>query len=65
MKEKLKKMHAQRKIWKPHGRISLCWGFYCVNDNAKVGLINTQIMHCIFCYQNPIIGINPRTQAKK
>jgi len=24
MKENLKKLHAQRKIWKPHGRTSLC-----------------------------------------
>jgi len=22
-------------------------------------------MHCIFCYQNPIIGINPKPQVKK
>jgi hypothetical protein len=22
-------------------------------------------MHCIFCYKNPVIGINPRTQARK
>jgi hypothetical protein len=34
MKENLKKLHAQRKNWKPHGRTSLCWSFYCVNDNA-------------------------------
>ncbi len=44
--ENLKKLHAQRKVWKPHGRISLCWSFYCVNDNAEVDLINTQIMLC-------------------
>jgi hypothetical protein len=42
MKEKLEKLHAQRKIWKPHGITSLCWSFYCVNDNAKVDLVNTQ-----------------------
>jgi hypothetical protein len=35
-----------------------------VNDN-EVDLKNTQIMCCIFCYQNPIIGINPRIQANK
>ncbi len=35
-------MHVQRKFWKPHGKTSLCWGFYCVNDNA-----NAQIMCCI------------------
>jgi hypothetical protein len=65
MKENLKKLHAQRKIWKPHGKTSLYWSFYCVNDNAEVGLVNTQIMCSIFCYQNPIIGINPRTQMRK
>ncbi len=68
MKENLKKLHAWRKIWKPHGITSLCWIFYYVNDNAEVDLVNTQIMHCIFYYQNPIlriIGINPRTQARE
>jgi len=65
MKENLKKLHAQRKIWKPHGKTSLCWNFYCVNDNAEVDIVNTQIMCCIFFYQNPVIGINPKTQAKK
>jgi hypothetical protein len=64
-KGNLKKLYVQRKSWKPHGRTSLCWSFYCVNDNAKVDLVNTQIMHCIFFYQNPIIGINPKTQMKK
>ncbi len=34
MKANLKKLHAQKKIWKPHGIISLCWNFYYVNDNA-------------------------------
>jgi hypothetical protein len=28
-------------------------------------LINTQIMCCIFCYQNPILGISPRIQMWK
>jgi hypothetical protein len=65
MKENLKKLHAQRKIWKPHGRTSLCWSFYCVNDNVEADLVNTQIMHCILYYQKLIIGINPRTQARK
>ncbi len=55
MKENLKKLHAQRKFWKPHGITSLSWIFYCVNNNAEVDLVNTQIMRCIFRYQNPII----------
>ncbi len=35
MKENLKKLHGQRKIWKPYGITSLRWIFYCVNDNAN------------------------------
>jgi hypothetical protein len=58
-------LHAQRKIWQPHGRLSLCWSFYCVNDNTQIDLENTQIKHCIFCYQEPVIGINLKTQARK
>jgi hypothetical protein len=65
MKGNLKKLHAQMKIWNPHGRTSLCWIFYYVNDNAKFDLVNTQIMPSILYYQNPIIGINPRIQARK
>jgi hypothetical protein len=65
MKGNLKKLHVQKKNWKPHGRTSLCWIFYCVNDNAKIDLANKQIMRCIFYYQNLKIGINPKTQMKK
>jgi hypothetical protein len=28
MKINLKKLDVQRKYWKPHGRNSLCWGFF-------------------------------------
>ncbi len=31
----------------------LCVEVFCFNDNAKVDFENTQIMHCIFCYQYP------------
>jgi hypothetical protein len=65
MKINIKKLHAQRKFWKFHGRTSLCWGFYCVNDNATIDLENAQTMHCILCHKNPIIATNPRTQARK
>jgi hypothetical protein len=27
LKENFKNLHVQRKIWKPHGRTSLCWKF--------------------------------------
>jgi hypothetical protein len=65
MKGNLKKLHAQIKSWKPHGRISLCWIFYYVNDNVKIDLENTLIMHCIRCYQNLVIGINPKIWMRK
>ncbi len=35
-----------------------------MNDN-EVDLENTQIMCWILCYQNPVIGINLKTQANK
>jgi len=52
MKANFLKLHVQRKIWKPHGKTSLCWSFCCVNDNVKVDMVNTQIICCIFYYQN-------------
>jgi hypothetical protein len=58
-------LHAQRKIWQPHGRLSLCQIFYGVNDNTKFDLENTQIIRCILCYQEFVIGINSRTRARK
>ncbi len=65
MKGNLKKLFVQRKSQKPHGKTSLCWSFYFVNDNAKIDLVNTQIMYCILCYQNLVIGIDPKTKMKK
>jgi hypothetical protein len=36
-KEKnLQILHTQRKIWKNHNRIAICWAFYYVNDNKEV-----------------------------
>ncbi len=43
----------------------MCWSFYCVNDNIEIDLENTQIMCCILCYQELVIGINSRTLARK
>ncbi len=55
MKIHLTKLHAQRKNWQPHGRLSLYWNFSCISDNAKIDLENTQIMRCILCYQKLVI----------
>jgi hypothetical protein len=46
-------------------KIILCWSFSCINDNTKINLENTQIMCCSLCYQELVIGINSRTQARK
>ncbi len=51
MKIKSKKLHAQKINWQQHGRLSLCWSFYCFNDNNKIDLNNIQILHYILCYQ--------------
>jgi hypothetical protein len=58
-------LHAQRKLWKPHGKTSLCWGLYCVNDNVIVDIENAQIVCCILCHKNLVTATNPRTQARK
>ncbi len=58
-------MHAQKIIWKSHGRNSLHWVFLFVNDNKDVNVKCPQTMRCIFCYSSPILFCNFKTQAKK
>jgi hypothetical protein len=41
MKINIKKLHAPRKSWQPHGRLSLCWSSYYVNDDTKIDFENT------------------------
>ncbi len=43
----------------------MCWSFYYVKDNTQIDFEYTQIIHCILCYQEPIIGINSKTQGRK
>jgi hypothetical protein len=43
----------------------LCWAFYYVNDNKEVNVIALQTMHFILCHNNPILSVNPKTQARK
>ncbi len=61
----LKKLHAQRIFWRGSSINALFWAFYCVNDNKEVNVIVLQTMHCIFCYNNPILNVKPKTQARK
>jgi hypothetical protein len=57
-------MH-KRLFWKPNNKNALCWAFYCVNDNKEVGFIALQVMHCILCYNSPILNLNPKIQARR
>jgi hypothetical protein len=43
----------------------LCWTFCCVNDNKEINVIAIQTMHCIISHNNPILNLNPKTQARK
>jgi hypothetical protein len=65
MKENFKKLHGQRSFWKGNSRNALCWVLYYVNHNKEVNVIACQTMHCIFCHSNPILNLNPKTQARK
>jgi hypothetical protein len=66
MKDSLKKLHAQKSFWRTNNKIPLCWALYCVNDNKEVNVIFPQTsMSYIFCQNNPILNLNPKTQARK
>ncbi len=43
----------------------MCCAFYCVNDNKEVNVTIPQTMCCILCHNNPILNVNPKTQARK
>jgi hypothetical protein len=65
MQNNIKRLHVQRKFWKPHERTLLCWALYCENDNTNVDLENPAIMHCILCHKNLVNATNPRTQSRR
>jgi hypothetical protein len=65
MKHNVNKLHVQRSLWRENNKNALCWAFYFVNDNKKVLKIAIQTMHCILCHSNPILNLNPKTQARK
>jgi hypothetical protein len=41
------------------------WAFYCLNDNKEVNATTPQNMWRILCHNNPILIVNPKTQARK
>jgi len=51
-------------MWKSHVKNSLCWDFFCVNDNKDVDVKCLQTMTCIIWYNNPILLGNAKTQEK-
>jgi hypothetical protein len=61
----LQKLHVQRKFWKGHNRNSLCWAFYCVNDEKEVKATFHQIMICVLCYDSVVNIHNARIFKKK
>jgi hypothetical protein len=48
-KKNLKKLHVQRILWRGNSKTSLCWAFYCVNDNKKVNATTHQTMLVLRC----------------
>jgi hypothetical protein len=65
MKENFLKLHVQRSFWRGNNINALCWAFYYANDNKEIHVIASQTMHCIFSHSNPILNLNPKTQARK
>jgi len=47
-------LHLQGISCKPHGRNSLCWTFYYVNDGSKMNVNASQQMCCMVCYNNQL-----------
>jgi len=65
MKENLRKLHAQGLFWKPSNKNALYWEFYYVNDNKEIDLIAPQVMCCIICYNNLVLNLNSRNEARR
>lgn len=40
---------AQVALWKLHHNSSICWGFFVVNDNVLIDIVNPQMLRCIIC----------------
>ncbi len=55
------KDHVGEKIAKMH----YVGHFILLMITKKVNVIAPKTMCCIFCYNNPILNLNPKTQARK
>lgn len=49
-------MELQALLWKPHNRTFICWSFLAINDNLLVGLVNPQMLCCIFYITQQAFG---------
>jgi hypothetical protein len=49
---------------KPHGKNTLCWAFYVVNDNTQVDGKVLQVMHCMICHRKYVPFI-AKTKLRK
>lgn len=34
-------------LWIPHNQMSICWGFFIINDNLHVDFENSQMLQCM------------------
>jgi hypothetical protein len=46
---KLAHVEAQAMASKPHSHLSICWGFFVLNDSLIVDLVKPQMLQCIIC----------------
>jgi hypothetical protein len=46
---KLANVEAQAMAWKLHNCLTICWGFFVVDDGLLVDLVKPQMLQCIIC----------------
>jgi len=46
---KLAHVEAKAMAWKPHSHLSICWGFFVVDDGLIMDLVKLQMLQCIIC----------------
>ncbi len=64
MKEKIRKLHVEKTMWKSHGR-NFLYQVFLVNHKKNADVKCPQTMRCILCYNSPILFCNLKTQARK
>ncbi len=63
--DKHKEIECSKIFWKLHN-IILCWVFLnCVNNNQDIDVKHSQIMYCMFCYNDLLNAFNQKAEARK